>query len=143
VKKFWWSGEIEGDAFDPYREAMKEIEGTLSPLLEGISFGPRIEQWAFIAIIRSEDHPDYDEVVKKSSRGKVLEFRIKIPYGDFVSASRNGQRLLALQALSRSVRLMGNLGVSAQTQALLQDVLSRAEQKVVQQSSQSQSRVQQ
>ncbi len=111
---------------------MKAVEGALTRLLEGVSFGPKIEQWTFIAIIRTEDHPDYDEVAKKTSNGKVLEFRLKIPYGEFVSASRNGQIRQILGALSRSVGLMDKLGVAADIQRSLQDVLSRVDQELVQ-----------
>ena len=74
MKKFWWSGEIEGDAFDPYREAMKTVESVLVGLLDGISFGPKIEQWAFIAIIRTEDHPDMMKSRRRPPKGKCLNF---------------------------------------------------------------------
>ena len=44
MKKFWWSGEIEGDALDPYRETMRAIESVVSPLLERVFFGNNAEQ---------------------------------------------------------------------------------------------------
>lgn len=142
MTKFWWSGEVEGDAFDPYRETMKAIEAVLNRLLEGVSLGPKIEQWAFVAIIRTEDHPDYDEVAKKSSKGKVLEFRLKVPYAEFARASRNGQIRLILGSLSRSVTRMEKLGVPTETQNILNGILARAEEQLIQQKSKAELRLQ-
>ena len=125
--KFWWSGEIEGDVFDFYREAIKTIEVSLNRILDEISLQDKSEKWAFIAIIREEDSPLYDEVVKKSSRGKVLEFRLKIPHAEFLAASPEERIALIFKTLSRSVDLMGQLGVSSDTQNALRAVLFRAE----------------
>jgi hypothetical protein len=100
-------------------------------LLDGVSLGWKVEQWAFIAIIRDEDSPDYGEIVKKSSRGKVLEFRLMIPHAEFL-ASRPRQKIsLIFKALSRSVLMMENLGVSTETRRTLQAILSQAETALV------------
>src|SRR4029077_6429302 len=122
--KLWMSGEIQADVADYYRKASNAVEDQVNKLLNGLTLPEKIDEWDFVAIIREEDSPDYDEVVKKSSRGRSLEFRLKIAHSDFLSASLNGQRLLVLQALSRSVRLMEQLGVSPGTRDRLQDFLS-------------------
>ena len=122
---------MQSDIGEPYREAMKVIDAELNRLLEGVSFGSEIEQWAFLAIIRKEDSADYREVARKSSRGKVAEFRLKISHVDFASASRNGQILLILASLSRSVTLMEQLGVPTDTLAALRGVLSCADERLV------------
>jgi hypothetical protein len=96
-------------------------------LLADVSFGKKIEQWAFIAIILEEDNPDYDEVVKKSSRGKVLEFRLKISHAEFLAASPAERISLIFKSLLRSVNLMGQLGVSIDIQKALREVLFLAE----------------
>jgi hypothetical protein len=127
MEKFWWSGEIEGDAFDPYLETMRAIESVICPLLDHVCFGNRAEQWAYIAIIRTEDHPDYDEVAKRTSKGKVLEFRLKIPYAPFVSGSRSDRVRLVLRSLSRSVSLMESLTVPGEVQDRLRQIVLRAE----------------
>jgi hypothetical protein len=127
MEKFWWSGETQADVGDAFAKTMKAISAELNRLLADISFGGKVEQWAFIPIIREEDSPDYDEVVKKSSRGKVLEFRLKIPHAAFLAASPAQKIGLIHKALSRSVNLMGQLGVSTDTQKALREVLFRAE----------------
>jgi hypothetical protein len=127
MERFWWSGEIEGDAFDPYRETMRAIQSVLCPLLEQISLGNRAEQWAYIAIIRTDDHPDYEEIVKRTSKGKVLEFRLKIPFAPFISGSRNERIRLVLRSLSRCVSLMENLAITREVQDVLHQILLKAE----------------
>src|SRR5262249_5180607 len=106
---------------------IKPIEANINRLLDEVSLQDKADKWAFIAIIREEDNPDYDEVVKKSSRGKVLEFRLKIPHAEFLAASPEERVGLIFKSLSRSVDLMGQLGVSTDTQKALREVLFRAE----------------
>lgn len=127
MEKFWWSGETQADIGDAFARTMKAIAAELNRLLADVSFGGKVEQWAFIPIILEEDSHGYDEVVKKSSRGKVLEFRLKIPHAEFLAASSTERIGLILQALARSVDLMGQLGVSTDTQNALRAVLFRAE----------------
>jgi Immunity protein 44 len=131
MTKFWWSGEVQADVADTYTEAMKAVDVELNRLLDGVSLGGKVEQWAFIAIIRNEDSPDYGEIAKKSSRGKVIEFRLTIPHAEFL-ASRPRQKIsLIFKALSRSVLMMENLGVSTETRRTLQAILSQAENALV------------
>jgi hypothetical protein len=127
MQRFWWSGEIEGDAFNPYRETMRAVESVIGPLLDHVSFGANAEKWAYIAIIRSVDHPDYDEVVRRSSKGKVLEFRLRIPYTAFLSGSRDDRIRLVLGSLARCVSLMENLRIAREVQDSLRQVLLRTE----------------
>lgn len=127
MEKFWWSGETQADVGDAFAETMKAIAAELNCLLADVSFGGKIEQWAFIPIILEEDNADYNEVVKKSSRGKVLEFRLKILHAKFLAASPAERIGLILRTLARSVDLMGQLGVSTDTQNALRAVLFRAE----------------
>jgi hypothetical protein len=127
MEKFWWSGEIEGDAFDPYRETMRAIESAICPLLDHVSFGNGAEQWAYIAIIRTDDHPNYDEMAKRTSKGKVLEFRLKIAYAPFVSGSRSDRIRLVLRSLSRCISLMESLTVTSEIQDRLRQIVLRAE----------------
>jgi hypothetical protein len=127
MEKFWWSGETQADIGETFAQTMRKIAAELNRLLAGVSFGGKVEQWAFIPIILEEDNPDYDEVVKKSSRGKVLEFRLKIPHAEFLAATPAERFGLLFKSLSRSVDLMAQLGVSTDTQKTLREVLFRAE----------------
>jgi Immunity protein 44 len=126
ANKLWISGEIQDDVADSFRDARVAVEKKVNPLIEGTSLGAKTTEWAFIAIIRKEEHPYYNEVVKRSSRGKALEFRLKISHGEFASANPREQIHLLLRALGRSVTMMGKLDVPAETQSALKAVLSQA-----------------
>lgn len=125
--KLWMSAEIQADADDAYREARKVVEASVNKLLEDVLLSEKSEKWTFIAIILESDQPDYDEVAKRSSRGQVLEFRLKIPRGEFLAASPRQRVGLVFKALSRSVTRMSELKVSTDTQATLQSILVQAE----------------
>lgn len=124
--KLWMSGEIQADIADIYRETRKSVEAEVNRLLSGISLPGTAEKWAVIAIIRAEDYPDYDEIVKKSSGGKVLEFRLKIPHAEFLLASPRQRTRLLFEVLLRSVERMRELGISADTRHVLRALLFRA-----------------
>jgi hypothetical protein len=125
--KLWMSGEIQADIADAYRQARKTVETEVNRLLAEVSLAEKAKEWAFIAIIREEDSPDYGEVVKKSAKGKEFEFRLKIPHAEFLPASPTERIGLIFKTLARSVDLMGQLGVSTDTQNALRAVLFRAE----------------
>jgi hypothetical protein len=81
----------------------------------------------YIAIIRSDDHPNYREIAKRSSKGKVVEFRLKIPHAPFVSGNRNDRIRLVLHSLSRCIFLMGKLSISREVQDKLRQIILQAE----------------
>ena len=125
--KLWMSGEIQADVDSDYMKARNTVQTTVNRFLAEAAIPGKAEAWDFIAIIREKDSPDYHEVVKQSSRGNELEFRLKISHAEFSAATPAGQVSLILKALSRSVDLMGQLGVSTDTQNALRAVLFRAE----------------
>jgi hypothetical protein len=123
--KLWMSAEIQADVDEAYRAVRKGIETSVNELLENASFLEKFEEWNFIAIILKVDSQDYAEVVKRSSRGKAMEFRLKIPHEAFLTANQAGKTRLVLNALSRSVARMNELNVSSGTQATLQKILAQ------------------
>jgi len=125
--KLWMSGEIQADVDSAYMKARNVIQPAVNRLLAAVSIPGKVDEWDFIAIIREEDSPDFDEVVKKSAQGKELEFRLKIPHAEFLAASPADRIGLIFKALSLSVDLMAQLGVSTDTQKALREVLFRAE----------------
>jgi Immunity protein 44 len=133
--KLWMSGEIEADVDDAYMKARNVIQAQVNRLLDRVSLEGKADEWDFIAIIRREDSPDYDEVARHSSRGKSLEFRLKIPHPEFLAAGPAERMRLIFRALFRSIVLMEKLGVSPNTQSTLQTILSRAETEIIRQDS--------
>jgi hypothetical protein len=126
--KLWMSGEVQSDIVDSYRKTRNEVEAEVNRLLGEASIEANAEEWAVIPIILNENtSSQYPEVVKRSSRGKTVEFRLHISHAEFLAASPSQRTDLILKVLSHSVGLMGKLGVSPDAQRSLHDVLSQAE----------------
>src|SRR6266404_4419499 len=126
--KLWMSSEAQADVDEIYSSVRKEIETALNKQLSSVSLDTKFEEWAFIAIIRKQDHPDYPELSKKHLRRKVLEFRLKIDHSKFLSASDAERRKMVINALRRCVFLMSDLGISGEDSQKLNALLQAIEQ---------------
>lgn len=111
--KLWMSGEIQHDVAEGYREARLVVQSKVNERLQGITLNTNLDQWAFIGIIRPDDHPDYQEVKKFDKRHRTIEFRLKIDHAQFLSGSHAERVVLIIQALMRSVDLMNSLGIDS------------------------------
>lgn len=129
--KLWTSGEVQADIGEAYRELMNLLEKRINLLLEKIEIPEPVVEWAFIAIIRAEDSPDYGEVAKYWRRDKSLEFRLKISHAAFLAGTLKDRVGLVLAALDRSVGMMSELKVGKETQAKLQSVLKHVAEEPV------------
>lgn len=128
LMKLWMSGEIDLSVSESFRETRKAVEASVNlKLMEAKTQIDGFIKWAFIAIIREEDSPDYDEVVKKDAKRGVLEFRLKLSHNEFLQADKKAKQLMLLSALNRSVDLMGNLGVSSDKRIDLRKLLAEVE----------------
>jgi hypothetical protein len=125
------SGEIEADVADSYRVARKSIESTVNQQLTAVGLQvPKFNKWAFLAIIRREDHPDYDEVARVDTKRGVLEFRFKIPHDVFKGESIIGRQVMLIASLRRSIDEMEKFGVSEHNRSDLREVLADVELRV-------------
>jgi len=109
--KLWMSAEVDADVYEMYRSARADVESEVNRLLGAYSGPNRVKEWAYIAIIRAEDHPDYPEVAKLDKRGGVVEFRLKVAHGEFKAAPSNKARGMLLESLIRSREMFDGLGV--------------------------------
>lgn len=108
------------------------IEPLINKLLTNISIKEDYKQWALITIIMPVEWvSDYPEIVRRSIKKKVLEFRLQIDYVTFKSADQQGQIKLVLDTLDRSVDLMTQLKVSKETQDKLKAVVNQARQQLL------------
>lgn len=103
------SGEVMADVADAYRVARNAVELSVNERLMTLEFKTHFQQWAFIGILRPDDHPFYPEVFKK--RRKQLEFRLKFDHGEFANASSDEQQNLIIDALVRCVGKMREFGM--------------------------------
>ena len=113
------------DVADSYRECRKVIESAVNDLMLTETILPEIDKWAYIAIIRDEDHPDYSEISTKSSKGKVLEFRLKVSHEKFLKASNSDRIAMVLDSLDRSIDLMPALNISDDNREKIRDILCK------------------
>lgn len=102
--KLWMSAEQMSDCSDN-QKIQREIEPRINELIKDCSLGDYIE-WSVITIIINEKGPNYKEIVRRSLKNKVLEFRLNIDYYDFVKADYELKKKYVLEVLLKSIDLM-------------------------------------
>ena len=108
---------------EPYRVAEIAIKACVNEKLRSLTLKTPFEQWAFIGILRPDDHPDYPEVCKKHIRRKTLEFRLKIDYFEFAKSDPQRQKDLIVEGLKRSVQKMAEFDVEKEDREQLMKML--------------------
>lgn len=98
------SAEQMSDCSDN-QKIQREIEPRINELIKDCSLGDYIE-WSVITIIINEKGPNYKEIVRRSLKNKVLEFRLNIDYYDFVKADYELKKKYVLEVLLKSIDLM-------------------------------------
>ncbi|MBJ9663143.1 MULTISPECIES: Imm44 family immunity protein [Burkholderia] len=127
--KLWMSGENEADIGDDARVVRNAIEPVVNQFMEGQVFSEGFEKWAFMTIILSEKFiSGFPEVAKVSSKGKVLEFRLRISHDDFKRASSVDKISMTIDALERSVGMMSKLKVSVESQRKFHSIIDQTRQ---------------
>lgn len=118
------------DVADAYRVCRKEIEAKFNSLISEDDLLPQVDKWAFIAILRDDENSIYQEVVKRSGNGKVLEFRLKISYVDFRDGNASQRMGLIFDALLRSIDLMAELCVLLEDREKLKGLLLKTKREL-------------
>ncbi|WP_186038892.1 hypothetical protein [Burkholderia gladioli] len=123
------SGENEADIGDDARVVRNAIEPVVNQFMEGQVFLEGFEKWAFMTIILSEKFiSGFPEVAKVSSKGKVLEFRLRISHDEFKRASSVDKISMTIDALERSVGMMSKLKVSVGSQRKFHGIIDQTRQ---------------
>lgn len=74
---------------------------------------------------------DYPEVARLHKKTKVLEFRLHIPFDDFLSASEYDQISMMLNAIERSIDMMGKFKVSEKDRKTLRQAVNETRNKLL------------
>ena len=128
---FWSSSESSSQVTPHLREVRKCTEPLINQQLDLASLESKWDgwKWAFIAIILISPAlgVEYPERVRCSKTNRVLEFRLKVDFGEFLGASRAGHIELMFKQLHRSVDLMAKYAVSIKGRETLHQILVKVE----------------
>ncbi|WP_047296662.1 Imm44 family immunity protein [Pseudomonas lundensis] len=109
-----------------------KIKPVLDEALAELSLEFDLERWSYISIIMPKDFvSDYPEVARLHKKTKVLEFRLHIPFDDFLSASEYDQISMMLNAIERSIDMMGKFKVSEKDRKTLRQAVNETRNKLL------------
>jgi len=109
-----------------------KIKPVLDEALAELSLEFDLERWSHISIIMPKDfESDYPEVARLHKKNKVLEFRLHIPFDDFLSASEYDQISMMLNAIERSIDMMGKFKVSEKDRETLRQAVNETRNKLL------------
>ncbi|WP_409296270.1 Imm44 family immunity protein [Pseudomonas sp. KCJK8670] len=128
--KVWMSSEKEALVGKAEHAARNKIEPVINRILDKVNLVGDLEKWSVIFIImRDEWLESYPELKRYHKAKKDVELRVQLPFSEFRDADENQQVNLLLDALLRSVDMMGemkNLKLKYEDCYLLKEVIERA-----------------
>lgn len=90
--------------------ARKRVKDVLVDILSDVSLECGAETWSFISILMPDERVgDYPEVKRYHKAKKVVEVRVQLPIYEFRGATEAQQISIMLDAVSRSVNMMGEI----------------------------------
>ncbi len=121
--KLWVGGEISAEVADSFRLARGTVEKAINEVIGNKSYDVDLNAWDCIAILRDDDA--FKEIVKYSPKKKEVEFRLKISFERFRTASGIQREALIFEMLVRSLDVMKEKGVKVQgLEVLIEDVIT-------------------
>jgi hypothetical protein len=108
--RIFLSAEYQDEVEDGLHQASKKVKELVIPKLAS-DYGPDIERWTHITILRPKIPPGWGEVKKYHHDDHVAEFRLVIDYETFKAASAEKQVQMLLGSIMRSVDLFPALKV--------------------------------
>lgn len=114
--RFFLSGELEGDIAEEFINIISEIGSDLEKLNSN-NYGSEVEEIAIIPIVVNIT-PEYEaagffkerKLFKKKS--KVADFRLRIDYETVLSADYATKKMLIIENIIQSIRLLGEKATS-------------------------------
>lgn len=108
--KFWESAEVSGNGRQFIKEFVRIVEQKINLELSKSILSVEFKDWdwTFIAIIMKDSNylidgidKNYKEIIKKSNKNKVFEFRLRIPYAELKYSNTKSRIELYFFALKR------------------------------------------
>ena len=130
--KFFMSAEKEVRVGTAEHVVRNKIKPVLDEALAELSLEFDLERWSYISIIMPKDFvSDYPEVARLHKKTKVLEFRLHIPFDDFLNANEHDQISMMLNAIERSIDMMGKFKVPEKDREALRQAVNEARNKLL------------
>jgi hypothetical protein len=107
---FFLSAEVQNEVGEALRQAENRVRNLVVPKLSP-NYGPGIERWSHITILRPKIPEGWGEVTKYHCKDRVAEFRLIVDYQTFKSASAEKQVQMLVESILRSVELFPVLKV--------------------------------
>jgi hypothetical protein len=109
--EFWFSGELDHQVSDAYREIRKEVEASLNRELASKDYGPALQRLAIIPIITSKTfHPRKERRLVQREQ-KSADYRLFIDFEAFLAGDHHkrvqllvASVLLAVQDIERKLK---------------------------------------
>lgn len=141
--RFWESAEVSGNGREFIKDFVRIVEQKINDELLKIELTSDFQEWEwnFIAIIMQdvefmENGIDkyYKEIVKKYTKKREMEFRLRIAYSELEKSNRNDRIKLYFSALKRCVDLIieKKWGVSNEDILQLYKILDKVEKAMLQ-----------
>jgi len=105
---------------------MNAFQDEVNIHLNAVDLARDYDEWAFLAIILPTEFLDLKEIVRRSIKKRVMEFRLKIDHGSFLAGSFTDRIDLIADALSRSVGMMGKFKVPPDERQRLKEIVQAA-----------------
>ncbi|WP_071059047.1 Imm44 family immunity protein [Pelistega sp. MC2] len=103
--RLWTSAEAEHTVGQEYSKIVRGIEKIVNSYIEDKQFSDAYKdwRWAYIAMLEGPimKTMDLPEIVRRSIKRKVLEFRLKIDYQSFLDGDYNQRLKLIIDSLNR------------------------------------------
>lgn len=102
--KLWIGGEIDADVADSFRVVRNRIEAAVNRVTMPKSYDMPLTGWDCIAIVRADD--EFPERIHYSPKNGQMDFRLRIDYSKFRTATPREQELMLFTMLLRSLELL-------------------------------------
>lgn len=121
--ELWIGGEISAEVADSFRAARGPVEKVINESISKKNYSIDLNSWDCIAILRNDGA--MKEIVKYSPKKKEMDFRLRINFDKFLSASDSERKVLIFAMLDRSLVLLKDKGVDGEgLDILIADVRS-------------------
>lgn len=107
--KLWIGAEISAEIADAFRKARGSVEAAINKVISEKDYGIKLNSWDCIVILRNDNA--MKEILKYSPKNKEMDFRLRIHFDKFNSASSVEREALIFEMLERSLVLLKDKGV--------------------------------